>query len=56
MSDVNVIDVMFFEPYNACYSCKGKVVTTSDLLENCNRCGITQRLDRCQESTTAKLD
>ena len=44
------VGIIGFEIYNGCYSCMGKVTP------RCGRCGSTQRLDRCKEQTSAKLD
>ena len=45
----------YLESYNACYSCKGKVVATGSVGE-CGRCGIMQKIEKCSTSTTAKID
>ena len=51
--NVGIVGITFFEIYNGCYACMGKVTPHSGC---CGRCGSTQRLDRCKEQTSAKLD
>ena len=38
------------------HDCKSKVTPTSDTIGKCNRCGALQRLDKCYNQTTAKLE
>ena len=56
LQNVVVHGVKFFESYNGCYSCKAKVTPISDQLGKCNRCMTMQRIDRCLEQATAKLE
>ena len=56
MKGVVVIGIKFYDTYNACYSCKGKVTPLSATLGDCTKCGIAQKLDRCKPSISAKLD
>lgn len=56
MMNAIIVGIKYFEVYSGCYSCKGKVRPNSDILGECNRCGATQRLDRCKELASAKLD
>lgn len=51
-----VVGVKFFDVYSGCYACKGKVQPMSDVLAECTRCGMTQRLSRCNELASAKVD
>lgn len=51
-----IVGVKYFETYDGCYGCKGKITAQSEVLGECNRCGSTQRLDRCKEQTSVKLD
>lgn len=51
-----VVGVKSFDIYNACYSCKGKVEAVTDDVGECGRCGITQKLDKCKEIASAKID
>ena len=53
LTNVGIIGIKWFEIYNGCYSCMGKVTPH---LGCCGRCGSTQRLERCKEQTSAKLD
>ena len=55
---VSIVGVKSFETFDGCYSCSGKVVPRSEAspIGSCSRCGTLQRLDRCQESATARLD
>ena len=50
------VGVKLFEAYRGCYSCRGKITLTADLLGDCNRCGTTQRLDRCKMMASARMD
>lgn len=56
LKNVMIVGVKYFETYDGCYACKGKVMPRSEILGDCNRCGSTQRLDRCKQLTTVKLD
>jgi len=56
MSEAVIVGVKFFDVYKGCYACKGKVTSISNLLGVCSRCGTSQRLDRCKDVTTAKID
>ena len=47
LKNVTISGVKFFEHYNACYACSGKVVPRSDVIGHCNKCGSMQRLERC---------
>ena len=44
MTRVIIVSVKFFEICDACYSCRGKITPTTDVLGECNRCTTTQRL------------
>ena len=55
MKGAVVVGVKYFESYDACYSCKGKVVATGSVGE-CGQCGIMQKIEKCSTSTTAKID
>ena len=46
----------FFENYNACYTCSGKVVPRSDVIGHCNKSESMQRLERCILKASAKVD
>ena len=53
LEDVEVRGVKFFDSYKGCYTCKGKVTPTTG---KCNRCNSIQRLDKCYDQVTAKLE
>ena len=55
MKGVVVIGVKYFDAYNACYSCKGKVVLSGGVGE-CGRCGMMQRAEKCKTAITVKMD
>ena len=56
MARVIIVGVKFFEIYHACYSCRGKITPTTDVLGECNRCTTTRRLDRCKMMASARMD
>lgn len=56
MSDVCIVGVKYFERYSACYSCNGKVIPKSVTVGHCGRCGSSQRLERCKEHLSARID
>ena len=45
MSEAVIVGIKFFDVYDGCYACRGKIVPSSDVLEDCSRCGMTQRLN-----------
>ena len=51
-----IVGVKHLDMYNACYSCRGKVVATSNGVRDCTRCSTTQRINSCQQRHTARLD
>lgn len=51
-----IVGVKHFDVYIACYACNSKVIATSDVLGDCTRCATTQRIDKCKEQHSAKLD
>ena len=55
MKGAIVIGVKYFDAYNACYSCKGKVVVSGSVGE-CGRCGMMQRVEKCKMAVTVKMD
>ena len=52
MKGVVVIGVKYFD---ACYSCKGKVVLSGGVGE-CGRCGMMQRAEKCKTAITVKMN
>ena len=57
-TQVYVEGVKSIERFSSCYSCSGKVnpKVESSKIGICTKCGTQQRLDRCKESLTARLD
>ena len=56
MTGTVIVGIKYFDSYDGCYSCNGKIMPTSDVLGDCSRCGTTQRLDRSKKMTSAKMD
>ena len=56
MSNVCIVGVKYFERYSSCYSCNGKVIPKSVTVGHCGRCGSSQRLERCKEHLSARID
>ena len=56
LEDVEVRGVKFFDSYKGCHTCKGKVTPTTEKVGKCNRCNSIQRLDKCYDQVTAKLE
>ena len=54
--DVEIRSVKYFETYKSCNTCSGKVSPTTDTIGKCNRCQSMQRLDKCSNQTTAKIE
>ena len=56
LTDCTIVGVKSLDSFPACYSCHSKVLPTTHILGACSRCGITQILEKCQESHTARVD
>ena len=50
---VQVQGVKYFDTYRACYA---KVNPTTDTIGKCTRCQSIQRLDKCSEQISAKIE
>ena len=42
--------------FRACYSCTGKVAETAEVLGDCTRCGVTQKIETCKLRLHARVD
>ena len=59
ITGVCVAGVKYLEKFDGCYSCPGKVMPESEAsckVGKCDRCGVMQRLDKCKEHSSARLD
>ena len=56
MTGAVIVGIKYFDSYDGCYSCNGKIMPSSDVLGDCSRCGTTQRLDRSKKMASAKMD
>ena len=56
MTGVKIVGVKFLDVYSGCYACKGKVTAISDILGDCDRCGVTQKIEQCKMYNSARMD
>ena len=56
MTGVKIVGVKFLDVYSGCYACKGKVTAISDILGDCDRCGVTQKVEQCKMYNSARMD
>lgn len=54
--NVIILGVKYLDTYSGCYGCGGKVQTRSEVLGQCTRCKAVQRLERCDQKTSARVD
>ena len=50
-----VIGVVSCEEYLGCMSCKAKVGECNEMIGQCGKCGMKQKLSRCSKSCAAKF-
>ena len=48
--------IKHLDVFRACYSCTGKVAETSEVLGDCTRCGVTQKIETCKLRFHARVD
>ena len=48
--------IKHLDVFRACYSCTVKVVGTSEVLGDCTRCGVTQKIETCKLRFHARVD
>ena len=48
--------IKHLDVFRACYSCTGKVAETSEVLGDCTRCGVTQKIETCKLRFHAGVD
>ena len=56
LHNVEIRAVKYFDAYKGCLTCSGKVSPTTDTIGKCNRCESIQRLDKCTNKITAKIE
>ena len=56
ITGVKIVGVKFLDVYSGCYACKGKVTAISDILGDCDRCGVTQKIEQCKMYNSARMD
>ena len=48
--------IKHLDVFRACYSCTGKVAETSEVLRDCTRCGVTQKIETCKLRFRGRVD
>ena len=49
------IGVIQLDSYNSCMNCKACVETINKPIDNCSKCSMLQRVDKCTKRLSAKL-
>ena len=53
--DGEIVAVVQCDSYLSCVSCRGKVKSVNDVIGECGKCSIKQKLSKCKQKDTAKI-